>query len=41
MIDFLTAARDVEARPALEKLSLSESSDRSVRDAARRALTQF
>lgn len=41
MIDFLTAARDVEARPALEKLSLSETSDRSVRDAARRALTQF
>lgn len=41
MIDFLTAARDVEARPALERLSLSESSDRSVRDAARRALAQF
>lgn len=41
MIDFLTAARDAEARPALERLSLSETSDRSVRDAARRALTQF
>lgn len=41
MIDFLTEAGDTEARPALEKISLSETTDRSVRDAARRALTQF
>jgi len=41
MIDFLTEAGDTEARPALEKISLSESTDRSVRDAARRALAQF
>jgi hypothetical protein len=41
MIDFLTTARDDEARPALERIFLSESTDRSVRDAARRALAQF
>lgn len=41
MIDFLTEAGDTDARPALEKISLSESTDRSVRDAARRALAQF
>lgn len=41
MIDFLAAAHDFEARPALEKLALSQGADRSVREAARRALTQF
>lgn len=41
MIDFLTEAGDTEARPALERISLSETTDRSVRDAARRALAQF
>lgn len=41
MIDFLAAAHDVEARPALEKLALTQGADRSVREAARRALTQF
>ncbi len=41
MIDFLAAARDREAAPALEKISTSDSADPSVRDAARRALTQL
>ena len=41
MIDFLAAARDTEAKPALERLSLNETADKNVRDAARRALTQF
>jgi hypothetical protein len=41
MIDFLAAARDRQAAPALEKISFSESADPSVRDAARRALTQL
>ncbi|MDO8544271.1 MAG: HEAT repeat domain-containing protein [Opitutaceae bacterium] len=41
MIDFLAAANDVEARPALEKISVSVASDENVRNAARRALTQF
>ena len=41
MIDFLAAARDHEAGPALEKISVNEAADRSVRDAARRALTQL
>ena len=41
MIDFLAAARDREAAPALEKISASDSADPSVRDAAKRALTQL
>lgn len=41
MIDFLAAARDREAAPTLEKLATSEAADRSVRDAAKRALTQL
>ena len=41
MIDFLAAARDHEAGPALEKISVNEATDRSVRDAARRALPQL
>jgi hypothetical protein len=41
MIDFLAAARDREAAPALEKMSQDEAIDRSVRDAARRALAQL
>lgn len=41
MIDFLAAARDHQAAPTLEKLSTSETADRSVRDAAKRALTQL
>lgn len=41
MIDFLAAARDREAAPALEKISASETADSSVRDAAKRALTQL
>ena len=41
MIDFLAAARDREAVPTLEKISTSETADRSVRDAAKRALTQL
>ncbi len=41
MIDFLAAARDREAAPTLEKISTNESADTSVRDAAKRALTQL
>ena len=41
MIDFLAAARDREATPALEKISASEAADQSVRDAARRAIAQL
>jgi hypothetical protein len=41
MIDFLAAARDREATPALEKLSTSDNADPSVREAAKRALTQL
>jgi hypothetical protein len=41
MIDFLTAARDQEAKPAFERISLSEAADHTVREAARRALTQL
>lgn len=41
MIDFLVAARDREAGPALEKLSENEKIDRDVRAAAKRALTQL
>ncbi len=41
MIDFLAAARDREAVPVLEKLSTAAAADPSVRDAAKRALTQL
>lgn len=41
MIDFLVAARDREATPALDKISRSDTADISVRDAATRALTQL
>lgn len=41
LIDFLAAARDREAAPALEKMSRNEGIDQSVRDAARRALAQL
>jgi hypothetical protein len=41
MIDFVAAARDREAAPALEKLSQDEALDQTVRNAARRALTQL
>ena len=41
MIDFLAASRDPEAAAALEKLSVSETADSSVREAARRALTEL
>lgn len=41
MIDFLAAARDREAAPTFEKISASDTADASVREAARRALTQL
>lgn len=41
MIDFLVAARDREAVGTFKALSLKEDANSSVRDAARRALTQF
>ena len=41
LIDFVAAASDREAVPVLSELSQNESVDRSVRDAARRALTQL
>jgi hypothetical protein len=41
MIDFLAAAQEPEARPTLEKISLSSVADQQVREAARRALTQL
>ena len=41
MIDLLASAREANARPAIEQISLTESVDRSVRDAARRALAQL
>lgn len=41
MIDFVAAAKDREAAPALEKMVKNESIDTSVRDAARRALAQL
>ncbi|MDO8630561.1 MAG: HEAT repeat domain-containing protein, partial [Phycisphaerales bacterium] len=41
MIDLLATARDAGARPTLERISISDSADRSVRDAARRALAQL
>ncbi len=41
MIDLLTTARDAGARPALERISLSDNTDSSVREAALRALAQL
>ncbi len=41
MIDFLVAARDREATPALQKLSANTQADLNVREAAKRALTQL
>lgn len=41
MIDFLAAARDREARPALETMSTNEFADQNVRQAAKRALAQL
>ncbi|MBL9185993.1 MAG: zf-HC2 domain-containing protein [Opitutaceae bacterium] len=41
LIDFVAAAEDSAAAPALQRLSLDESTDRSVRDAAQRALARF
>jgi hypothetical protein len=41
MIDFLVAAREREAAPALDRISRSDTADISVRDAATRALTQL
>jgi hypothetical protein len=41
MMDFLATARESNARPAIERIAVSESTDRSVRDAAKRALAQL
>jgi len=41
MIDFVASAHDRAAAPALEKMARNETIDRSVRDAARRALVQL
>lgn len=41
MIDFLATARDLDAKPAIERIAASETADRNVRDAARQALLQF
>jgi len=41
MIDFVATAKDRAAAPALEKLLQNQSIDRSVREAARRALAQL
>jgi len=41
MIDFLVAARDTEAAPTLQELARSDTVDRSVREAAQRALVQI
>ncbi len=41
MIDFVAAARDQDAAPVLKKISQNEAIDRSVREAAGRALTQL
>lgn len=41
MIDFLTAAKDHDARPILEKLSANEAADPNVREAASRAMIQL
>lgn len=41
MIDFLAAARDADAKPTLERMSVNDLIDKSVRDAAKRALAQL
>jgi hypothetical protein len=41
LIDFVAAARNREAAPVLEKMAKNTAIDRSVRDAARRALAQL
>ncbi len=41
LIDFVAAARDREAAPVLEKISQNELADRTVREAATRALAQL
>ena len=41
LIDFVAAAEDRAAAPALERLALDDATDRSVRDAAQRALARF
>ncbi|MBL9198987.1 MAG: HEAT repeat domain-containing protein [Opitutaceae bacterium] len=41
LIDFVAATEDPAAAPALERLSLDQATDRSVRDAAQRALARF
>ncbi|MEO6569777.1 MAG: hypothetical protein ABIO94_13520, partial [Opitutaceae bacterium] len=41
MIDFLAAARDRAAAPALDRISRSDTMDRNVRAAAMRALNQL
>jgi hypothetical protein len=41
MIDFLVAARDQDATPALDRISRSDTTDHSVRDAALRAINQL
>ena len=41
MIDFVASAHDRAAAPALEKIAQNAAFDRSVRDAARRALAQL
>jgi hypothetical protein len=41
MIDFLAAARDAEAKPALERMSVNTLADQNVREAAKRALAQL
>jgi anti-sigma factor RsiW len=41
MIDFLVAAREHGAAPALDRISRSDTAERNVRDAAKRALNQL
>jgi hypothetical protein len=41
MIDFLAGARDHEAKSALERMSANDLTDRTVREAAKRALAQL
>lgn len=41
LIDFVAAARDRDAAPVLEKMAKNDAVDRTVRDAARRALAQL
>ena len=41
MIDFLTASKDRDARPILEKISANDAADLNVREAAKRAIIQL